>query len=296
MNKKCFWCHCETTFNKDEESETIRYANEEHIFPISIGGKRILEVGSVCKRCNSKLGRVDKHLKYGNSWMMMYYQQNPTLKGRNRGKKDRERKEKEKKQITHNIQGTIVKDEIKKSYSFYDIQGGCIADFSYNLNFAKAIHKCAINVVCDQKGSQYIVERQNHYQILIDFVKNKQNQNSNFWPFLVCYKNIFSETLDFEPHAIKIYEEHNVIKALILLFSSAIYIVGLTPLALTDRLSLTMIKSIQSTFLIKKDFEHIGVDFNDYYGHIKMNKCIIKEENPKINLLGNELIFAKIEH
>jgi hypothetical protein len=46
---KCIWCNSDTTTNKAQISESLKYANAEHIFPEAVGGKRTLDLGKYVK-------------------------------------------------------------------------------------------------------------------------------------------------------------------------------------------------------------------------------------------------------
>ena len=84
-NAICLWCGKNTSENTDRE----------HIFPEGIGGKEKLDKQFVCKTCNHELGYLDEALKRGHTAMMDAFQVDRNIKGKNRGKEDRERKEKE---------------------------------------------------------------------------------------------------------------------------------------------------------------------------------------------------------
>ena len=61
---KCLWCGFQTTTDKALAKEDVRYreANKEHIFPESVEGQKILELGKVCQPCNDRLSKVDYFL------------------------------------------------------------------------------------------------------------------------------------------------------------------------------------------------------------------------------------------
>ncbi len=113
---KCIWCDSETTADKILKSDSLKYANAEHIFPESVGGIRTLEVGKVCEECNNRLGtQVDKFLKTENFAFLIQYQNSSYIQGKPIGKdnssKRRKRKESEIYKIKGYGGGTLIERE-----------------------------------------------------------------------------------------------------------------------------------------------------------------------------------------
>lgn len=259
-------------------------ADREHIFPASIGGKRTLPIGSICKDCNHKLGqKVDSYLKKSNSFAMYANQKNPNILGKRRNAKDKMRKKNEKRVVEHSDQGIICNGV--QEVSFYDIKGGTIGDFTFNIKFSAALHKCAINSVCCEKDSEYIIH---HYSSLKKFIQNPTKKNAIGFPFAVCYANLFS-SVSFEPHVIKLFEFDGVIQAVALLFDFAIYIVGLNKDALNKDIVSGISESIEQS-------GH-GIDFLNQYDHNKSNEKIILDENQisRTSMIGNNLKFCFVK-
>jgi hypothetical protein len=148
---KCFWCHKETVLHKHEVNESNELADEEHIFPESVDGIKKLPKGLICKKCNGHLGKkVDRYLKKGNFMFMLRYQDGDEIPGKKRKGKDRIRKINEKTYLKHYTSDTksIRRDGVKV---LSNLSHGSQGDFSYDRNFSKALHKCAINSIAARK-------------------------------------------------------------------------------------------------------------------------------------------------
>ena len=284
MNR-CIWCDSETTKDKNLVSAKIKLADKEHIFPEAVGGRATLDLGLVCKDCNGDLGqRVDAHLKTGNFMMMNQYQISTeilnTPVGKIRNRQDRERKEKEAIDISNG--GTsIIRDENNRNYiALIDLPDGSGGDFSYNDKFSKALHKCLVNVLLQEKGYEYVKK---NYSELIDFVKNKNNYNFNQWSYAVCYADIFSK-VHFEPFCLSIIEVENVILAVELMFPSAIYILCTKP----SLMNATLIEQYGNNTPILSNFEKSNFNYIEHF-----NSQWVSNNSRK--LFGEKLKFAFIK-
>lgn len=229
---KCLWCESETTSNEKLATSNVKYANREHIFPEAVGGIKTLEVGKVCECCNTRLGdQVDKHLKTENFMMMKQYQDSLRIKGKPPGKSRKGINKKRKIEEGNRLSGysggsTIERDpEHSNRIKLTNMPDGTYGDFTYNNRFSKALHKCAINVLLDSRGYDYL--KKNHNE-LIDFINSPNNSSYYAWSYAVCYANIFP-MIHFEPFCLQQLEVENVVQAVVLLFPCAIFIVCMTP-------------------------------------------------------------------
>lgn len=261
---KCLWCESETTSNKNLATTTVKYANEEHIFPESVGGVRTLEVGKVCQDCNGRLGnQVDQYLKTENFMMMKQYQDSSEIigkiPGKVRNKKDRIRKEEEKKKLKGYSGGsTIERDPQNLSIiTLTNMPDGSGGDFSYNDRFSKALHKCAVNVLLDSKGYDYLKK---HHNELIDFVNVPTNFSYNAWSYAVCYADMFSK-VHFEPFCLQQIEVDNIVRAMALIFPCAIFIVGTTP----NVMGINLLELVGSNPPILKNWREQNFDYIKHY-------------------------------
>lgn len=228
---RCIWCEKETTTDKNLKSENIKFANKEHIFPESVGGKKILTVGKVCKDCNSRLGNnVDRYLKTENFAFMLLYQEasykNGKPIGKDRGKIDYLRKEAE----IHKLDGygggmTVQRDsECFNLIKLINMASGTAGDLIYNEKFSKALHKCALNILIDEQSYGYV--KKNH-QDLIYFINYGDNYKS--WSYGICYFNFLLEFNLFEPFCIQQFDNSNGVLAVVLIFPCAICVIGVKP-------------------------------------------------------------------
>jgi hypothetical protein len=256
---KCLWCGFQTTTNKTLATEEVRYANKEHIFPESVEGQKILELGKVCQLCNGRLGDfVDSNLKQGNLAMMRQYQESSAIKGKPIGKKrkkekDQVRKEGEMRYLEdRSVRGKSIGrdgDTINlTNYLCIDDDGRPI-DLDFDEKFAKALLKCALNVLYDQRSQEVMWKTYPH---ALGFVNKENYDDSQMWPYAACYSNIFSR-LSFEPTCLATIDITNTEDstqttiALALLFPCAIFLVGLYPNALTWKLIQIFKKKLEAS-------------------------------------------------
>jgi len=178
----CLWCGKPTTGNRKIDSA-------EHIFPKTIGGRKTLPVGSVCKKCNHELGKLDKFLKKEHPAMMDAYQVDP--QGRIRDSSDRRRKEKEKKVIEGigEAMFTRISRENEPNINFLNANFIVISE-----TFVRALHKCVANVLCDIYGS---ITTRKRYKDLLKFVKDGGGVRP--WNYAISYPNPFTRLLISEP-------------------------------------------------------------------------------------------------
>ncbi len=235
---KCLWCNFETTKKKELQTETIKYANLEHIFPECVGGKETLEQGKVCEDCNNRLGKTDEDLKRQNFMMMKQYQdsterlidsgaQKRPVGKKGRNKEDKERKKSEMLEMSGYSGGTTIKrnSENTNHIKLINLPVGSAGDAAYNTKFSKALHKCAINVLLDEKSYEYLNE---NYKDLIDFVNNPENTSYDDWSYATCYAGFFSK-IHFEPFCLQKIEVEGIVIAAALIFPCAIFIVCTKP-------------------------------------------------------------------
>lgn len=261
---KCIWCDKETTYDKKASSEKLKYANKEHIFPESAGGKKTLELGKVCQDCNKRLGdNVDKFLKSENFMMLKQYQDSSEITGRPigkiRGKEDRERKTNE---IT-NLKGygggfTIKRDEKNSNFiTLTNLTDGSGGDYTYNDKFSKALHKCAVNILLDKYDYEFM---KSNFSELIDFVNNNTNNDYLKWSFGVCYANLFSK-IDFEPFCLQMIEIKNIPKAVVLIFPCAIFIVSTSP----RLIDIKLLEIVSQNLPKLENWEKEGCDYFEHF-------------------------------
>lgn len=170
----------------------------EHIFPSSMGGKKRLALGTVCKKCNRYLGDLDRHLKKEHPAMMFAYQIDPQIKGHRRGgqagRQDRQRKQIEKVVINGigEAKHTIVSRENRPDVNLVN------ADYIVTSEtFVRALHKCAANTLCDMIG---VAETRENYQDLLYFVR--KGGDARPWSYAVSYSNPFKTLLISEPKVV----------------------------------------------------------------------------------------------
>ncbi len=326
---KCLWCDFETTKKKELATETIKYANLEHLFPECVGGKKTLEQGKVCEDCNNRLGKTDEDLKRQNFMMMKQYQdsseilissgaqKNPIGK-KGRDKEDKERKKIEMLKMTGYSGGTTVNrnPENTNHTTLTNLQDGSAGDVTYNTKFSKALHKCAVNVLLDEQNYEYL--KKNHKD-LIDFVNNPENESYNEWSYSICYANFFSK-VHFEPFCLQKIEAESIVLAVVLIFPCAIFIVCTKPGILDVKLlnlvgsnppelknweesSFDYLKHFTNTLggdrksfgsqlkfhLIKKEIEGKPNPNDSFYLLTKCKTC--GQTNPTGIMMGKELIL-----
>ena len=266
---RCIWCEKETTTDEKLVNENLKYANKEHIFPESVGGLKWLREGKVCKECNDRLGsKVDAYLKKSNFAFMVQYQQSSILQkkiiGKGRNKEDKIRKQSE----IYKIKGYNSDTEIERyddyNFSLTNLPSGSSGDLTYNDKFSKAIHKCALNVVYNEKGYEYL---KTNFQELIDFINNSENQNYNDWAYGITYCDIISYPIHFEPFSLKKMEKDGVISIVVLFFPCAICIVSLKPKLLNTTSFKIVTKNLPRLEHFEKQgynyFDHVNNDFNN---------------------------------
>jgi hypothetical protein len=212
----CLWCGKPT--NRQN-------SNIEHIFPVAIGGKKTLPLGSVCEVCNSRLSFLDEALKYGHESMLDAFQADVGIKGRVRNKDDRERKERERMNIT----GKGDAKEMKISRQGSDIYL-VNADFIITtLTFVRALHKCSTNILCHNYGSVFARE---NYRELLTFVN--EGKDVLPWSYAVSFANPFKRPLISDPMSILIQAGQTKITGF--LHSSGIWVTGSQPFGLNQHI------------------------------------------------------------
>ena len=207
----CLWCG-KLTNNQN--------SNKEHIFPVAIGGKKTLSFGSVCTKCNGRLSFLDKALKYCHESMMDAFQADAEIRGRFRGKDDRERKAREKTQIAG--KGEAKEKMVSRKGSEISLLN---PDFTVtSLTFVKALHKCSANILCYNYGSAIV--RQN--MKLLTFVNEGKDMHP--WSYAVSYANPFKRPLISDPMPVLVQAGHAPIVGF--LHSSGIWITSTEPFLL----------------------------------------------------------------
>ncbi len=228
LNLTCLWCGKNT-------SENIA---REHIFSEAIGGKKKLPAGSVCKKCNSKLGFLDEALKRGHPAMLDAFQADKNIKGKIRNKKDKIRKEKERSNISGKYEAYTTK---------ITRDGGNIrftdANFVVTTElFVRSLHKCVANVLCYEYGSDSVRKK---YPQLLDFVKKGGDVHP--WSYAVSYAKLFHRLLISEP-VVNRWSIKNTNKAhevISFIHTSGIWIIGSSP----SLLNLNLIEKISDSIL-----------------------------------------------
>lgn len=267
---KCLWCGFQTTTDTTSATETVRYANKEHIFPEAVEGKKTLEQGKVCQLCNARLGRdVDANLKQGNLAMIRQYQESSAIKGRPvgkyRDKEDKARKEAETKYLEDRSERkkSIGREGDLVEFTNYPHVGGRPIDLDFDEKFSKALLKCAVNVLYDQQSQETM---QNTYPDALDFVNKPNYEGSRSWPYAACYSH-FSRRASFEPTCIARTELNNTPVAVALLFPCALFFVGMYSNILDWRLVQNLKRSLEESG-DSEMLEHFGSatsELNFYY-------------------------------
>ena len=262
---KCIWCNSDTTTNKAQISESLKYANAEHIFPDAVGGKRTLDLGKVCEECNSRLGNeVDKFLKTENFAFMLQYQNSSYIQGKPIGRVNSSERRKRKESEIYKIQGygggtLIERDESSFNHiKLTNLASGTAGDLIYNDLFSKALHKCALNVILDEQDYEYVKK---NYQELIDFINTPNTQEYQRWSYGVCYFNFLFEPIHFEPFCLQKIEGVNNNLAVVLIFPCGIFVVSSKP----DLVDASLLKIVGDNPPYLKNWDSQGFSYIDYY-------------------------------
>ena len=251
----CLWCGFQTTTDKAMAKEDVRYANKEHIFPESVEGKKTLEKGKVCQLCNARLGEyVDSNLKQGNLAMMRQYQESSAINVKPIGKKrntekDKVRKEDEMRYLKdRSFRGkSIARDGSTTDFTNYLSLDDRPIDLDFDEKFSKALLKCALNVLYDQRSQEMMWKTYPH---ALNFVNKENHDESEMWPYAVCYSNMVSR-ISFEPSCLATIDITNTEDstkttiAVALLFPCGIFLIGMYPNALTPKLVQNFKKQLQ---------------------------------------------------
>ncbi len=226
---RCLWCDSETTGDKSLVADSIKFADKEHVFPESVGGRKALEIGSVCQDCNRRLGdKVDRFLKTENFMMLKQYQDSSDILGKPigkiRDKQDRKRKEEEQMEISGYSGGVKIKryHDSPNMFELFNLPSGAQGDLEYNRKFSKALHKCAVNVLLDECGYGYLKE---NHKDMIDFVNCHENESYSDWSYAACYSSIFNR-VHFEPFCLQKIGVRSVYLSVVLIFPCGIFAVG----------------------------------------------------------------------
>ncbi len=222
----CIWCNHETTADKYSATEKVRYANNEHIFPEAVGGRRCLPKGLVCEVCNRELGEeVDQYLKVGDVSMMHQFQIIDRIPGKNRGKEDRLRKLAQKVEIQHYSGGTTIKRSPDNAITQFINPGF----YLYDEKFVRALHKCLVNCIADK---HLIYAHSDALRPLKKFVAKGEGVELG-WAVGLAYANVFGRH-DFEPFcdSLMLDVAGNAVAG-VLVFPSLLAVVGCIPETIT---------------------------------------------------------------
>ena len=286
---RCFWCESLTTTNKNEQSDSIKYANKEHVFPEAVGGKTCLPKGVVCAECNHKLGcSIDKYLKSGNLEMMNKNQLDSRTLGKKRNSQDKKRKAEEKNKMVHYNNYARIEQSKFANGAQKTVIHGCAPghDYVYDKHYSRALHKCAINVAAQYFNSDFIIE---NYQALRNFILS---EDSDFhpWSYAVAYSswNRLPPPILPEPFGLCLQFKESAAEFAVLFFSSALYIIGLHPKALTKDSIKGAIDLLEADWHIVAFFNNFNLAVGDFYNHGSVPKSQRQE------FIGNNLQFAWI--
>lgn len=230
--KKCFWCGFNTTADKDlaRTDTSFRFADREHVFPEALDGELFVPVGLVCKNCNSSLSTIDEKLKYSCLPFMELYQKSSIIKGKPIGKKRQGEKQIKKEKEVLNIKSThsdlrIIREKDNKTITYQDFSAK-IEEQLYNTNLSKGLHKCAVNSYLHNPSNH--INTSDLYDIK-EFILNENYINEHQWSYATCQANNNS-FVRFSPRYIPILNDGNPqMPGMVLVFPSAIYILGLYP-------------------------------------------------------------------
>lgn len=225
-DKICLWCGGGTHNNLDKE----------HIFPECIGGKERLPLEYVCKKCNQEFSDLDESLKREHPAMLDAYQVDKGIIGKQRGQKDKARKEKERTHIRG--KGAAASTEIKRHLDDSGQEITELVDTNYIVtseSFVRSLHKCLANILCDHYGPCHVRE---NYPELLNFVRNGGDIRP--WSYAVSYPRPFGRALISEPTIITDTlltddsgKEHAIVS---FIHTSGVWIVGSSPFLLNRSL------------------------------------------------------------
>ncbi len=263
----CLWCGKDTTENRDRE----------HIFPEGIGGKRKLPSEYVCKECNQNLSFLDEALKKEHATMMHAFQVDPGIKGKIRGKKDRERKEKERIEIRgkFSAEDTQVR-RYGESTDFINANFVISAEY-----FVRSLHKCAANILCDIHGSSYV---RKNYNALLKFVKTGGDIRP--WSYAVSYPKLFVRPLISEPQIISravVNPDRNKYEAISFIHTSGIWVVGSSPFLLNPKLIEDFSDTIVNRLSSLPYEPNSNKSISDFFGFVWDHK--VRNHIGKLNFL-----------
>lgn len=226
----CLWCGKSTT-KKD---------GREHIFPVGIGGKAKLPLGSVCSDCNNKYSFLDCAFKYRQEAMLMAVQDDPGIQGRIRNRGDKGKGDLERKQGYKTCipgEGKIKDTKILK-------QGAdtYLINASFNggeVSSIRGLHKNIANILCNNYGS---VATREIYADLLNFVKNGDDWKP--WSYAMSHPNPFLKPLISEPRILILRISNQRIEIVSFMHTSGIWVAGTFPFAINADILLTMSEKI----------------------------------------------------
>ncbi len=264
MKMKCIWCNHETTANKLLANDEKRYANKEHIFPKSLGGEKTLPLGLVCEVCNTKFDHeIESRLRKHSKEFMELYQKSSLIKGKPIGRVRSVDKKKIKEleifDISKNNGFQIVRDKINTLNQVTYVNFNLTNELKYDFFISRAMHKCAFNALLDFKKYEYTFE---NHQPLKSFVYDADEVESSKWNYAICYSQNNS-AVKFAPQYMPIQSIDGAdVLAMILIFPTVIYLVGLKPSFLSSR-------GLKDIVDILPDFTGLlnlnGFDYKNHY-------------------------------
>jgi hypothetical protein len=232
-SKICLWCG----------NSTIRNSTHEHIFPHSIGGKKTLSVGSVCKRCPNDLSYLDRALTRENIAIMDAFQRDFGIKGYDRDNKANE--EKAKRRVSFVGEGEAKHTRISRE-NLPDVNHVNPNYIVTSEKFVRALHKCTANVLCDNYGSAVTREK---FGDLLKFVNFGGDVRP--WSYAVSYPDptdpdspLVSEPIPF----LKVNDETILFG---FIHTSGVWITGSNPFSLNPKAIEDMSAFAQSLKILK---------------------------------------------
>lgn len=267
----CLWCGKPTN---------AQNSNREHIFAKTIFGQTTLRIGSVCKNCNDKFGAkmygsgnekysLDEALKKEHPAFMRSYQADPRL-----GRHDRERKQREKTEITGVGECKDMRI-IRKNNDEYDVNVSWVITSE---TFVRALHKCTVNVLCDQYGVRIT---RDSFEQLLNFVYNGGDVHP--WAYAVTFSK--PGVIKYDPTPLVFHFDDERKKVVCFLHTSGIWITGSQPYlintAIVEFLCETILSKISEDNLLEPekavDFFSFGWGFKSIpIGKLKFH-WIVKE-------------------